>query len=176
MKRSHEKIGAFLTLYVIGIAAGIPWASEMASSAGYPDDLHRIAETVLAGAIGFVILDGGIVSLFARNDGMSIDENGVLPDGGNAQTVHPIPTIKSKTWTRVVIEIDYGGPGGAAPTLTVTLRQPPTAPATPEIDHIAISPTVKGAAITVSIGLEDMNLPSVVGWRTFFDNVLIEAP
>lgn len=67
MKRSHEKIGAFLTLYAIGIAAGIPWASEMASSAGYPDDLHRIAETVLAGAIGFVILGGGIAALFARN-------------------------------------------------------------------------------------------------------------
>ncbi len=83
--------------------------------------LRVVLETIgdRGATIGAVSVHNGLryydVSLFARDDGMSIHENGSLPDGGSTEVAHTITPIPTRTWTRLVFDIDYGGPGALTP-------------------------------------------------------------
>jgi hypothetical protein len=116
------------------------------------------------------------VGLVAGAGGMRIVEgDDLLLDGGSFTAPHAFQRIALKTWTRVIIEVDYGG-SGAAPTLTLTLQQRPGIPATPALDHVPITPTLVGRSTRFSAGVEYIAAGRTAEVRMYIDNVVLETP
>jgi hypothetical protein len=129
-------------------------------------------------AIGSIYLIDGLryyeVTLFARGKmmGMDIFEDGIQSDGGEITTPHPLTTpIPLDTWTRVILDIDFG----PSPSFTLTLESPPGTPASPALDG-SISPTITGTTMSVYGGIEYVVFPETTGWRIYVDNVVVDTP
>jgi hypothetical protein len=128
-------------------------------------------------ALGSVYANDGLlnyeVAIFARGGGGELDlfEDGTLADGGEFSLSHEFyPTVPLQKWMRLIMDIDFDAPA----TVTITLESPPGTPATP-FAAIPITPTNKVVTMSVIAGIEFVVDPETVGWRTYVDDVLVEA-
>lgn len=135
-------------------------------------------------AIGSVMLLDGVryydLSLFAHGVTtetatsvvVEVFEDGSLSDGGEAQVFHPVSSIPTHTWTRVILDVVYA----PTPTFTLTFEMPPGTPASPAVENVPITPTIAGTTTSIYGGIEYVVFPETFGWRVYIDNVLIQAP
>jgi hypothetical protein len=128
-------------------------------------------------ALGSVYANDGLlnyeVAIFARGGGGELDlfEDGTLADGGELSVTHKFyPTVPLQMWMRLIMDIDFDAPA----TVTITLESPPGTPATP-FPAIPITPTNKVVTMSVIAGIEFVVDPETIGWRTYVDDVLVEA-
>jgi hypothetical protein len=102
---------------------------------------------------------------------MEVVQEGSLPDGGEEFLGTMFPGIPLRTWTRIILDVDFG-----ALTFTLSRETPPGATPDVVIPSTPIEPTIAGTSSEVIGGIEYVVFPETTGWRVYVDNVVIETP
>jgi hypothetical protein len=139
-------------------------------------DLYLDAVGSRSAGVGDLVLHEGLESydiyLFVHggSPAAGLREDITFADGGGPAIEHALPGLLAvHTWTRVIIEADLG-----ARTASVTLEVPPGTPASPALDHVAISPSITGTSFGAAGGIAYAGSPSTSGWRVLVDDVVVE--
>jgi hypothetical protein len=165
-------------------------AAELSAYVPYVPSKMRISYNVMLGepppaghsvAIGAVYFNGPLqasygIYLFVKTDvpdlTMYIAEDAVEGDGGTYFLTHTFQSFGTNKWTHVILDLDLG----PAPSVTLTLEQPPSAPpdaSTPVIMGSPLTPIPGATSMNMNAGIDFVLLPA--GWTVYVDDVVFET-